>query len=54
MAIVWGKLLDFCKNMTTYSNEQKLDLTYLWQKLRQIVLFKNSGNNLTKDRNKCE
>ena len=47
MAIIWGDIHDFCKIMITYSNEQKFELIYSWQKLHQSFKFKFSGNYMT-------
>ena len=49
-----GNVRYFFETMITYSNEKILDWTYLWKKLHKSVKFKNYGNNMTKDRDKCE
>ena len=49
MAIVVGSIGYFCQIMITYSNEQKLDSTYLRKKSRSSVRFEYSGTNVIKD-----
>ena len=51
---LYGNVQDFCGKMITYSDKQKLDLTYLWQKLRRSVKFKHSGKIMIKEWNKYE
>ena len=36
MAILWVDVRDFCETVITNSDEQKFDLTYLWQKYVKV------------------
>ena len=54
MPIVWDNVRNLGEIIITYSIDQKIDLTYLWKKLRYSVKFKSSGINMIDNRNKCQ